>query len=64
MAYVFTRNTGNADAWGEAAILTASDRRADDNLGRSVAISGDAIVVEASAEDGGPGDPLKDSGAA
>lgn len=63
-AYVFSRNQGGADAWGEAAILRASDRQMDDDFGVSVAISGDTIVVGAHWEDGGAGDPLNNAGAA
>jgi hypothetical protein len=51
-AYVYTRNTGGADAWGEAAKLTASDAADDDWFGYSIAISGDAVVVGAPGEDG------------
>ncbi|MBN2146167.1 MAG: FG-GAP repeat protein, partial [Anaerolineales bacterium] len=63
-AYVFQRNQGGADLWGEVAILRASDAQSDDNLGASVAIAGDTIVVGADQEDGGFGDLLPNSGAA
>jgi hypothetical protein len=53
-AYVFERNEGGADNWGEVEKLTASDGAADDQFGRSVAISGDTIVVGA-AEQGSRG---------
>ena len=46
-AYVFERNLGGAGAWGERAILTASDGQLADFFGRSVAIDGDTIVVGA-----------------
>jgi hypothetical protein len=63
-AYVFERNEGGADNWGEVAKLTASDAQVSDDFGRSVSISGDTIVVGAGEEDGGPGDPLAGAGAA
>lgn len=46
-AYVFQRNAGGADAWGEVAKLTASDAAANDQFGYSVSISGDALTVGA-----------------
>jgi hypothetical protein len=62
-AYVYDRDVGGADNWGEATILRASDAGAYDYFGVSVAIDGDTVVVGASYEDGGAGDPLTDSGA-
>ncbi len=62
--YVFERNQGGADNWGQVQILRASDAQAYDNFGYSVAISGDTVVVGAFQEDGGPGDPLQGAGAA
>jgi hypothetical protein len=62
--YIFERNQGGANNWGEAAKLTASDAQILDNFGSSVGISGDTIVVGAIEEDGGPGDPLDLAGAA
>jgi len=50
-AYVFERNQGGADNWGQVTILRASDRQASDpfgdNFGSSVSISGDTLVVGA-----------------
>ena len=46
-AYIFTRNTGGADQWGEVAKLTASDGAANDQLGWTVSISGDMAIVGA-----------------
>lgn len=46
-AYVFARDEGGPDLWGEAAKLTASDGGGFDQFGESVAISGDHIVVGA-----------------
>jgi hypothetical protein len=63
-AYVFSRNRGMADGWGQARILRASDSADMDEFGISVSVSGDVIVVGAAYEDGGPGDPTSGSGAA
>jgi len=59
-AYVFVRNHGGADTWGEIAILTAPDGVEGDGFGRSVSISRDRIVVGAYRADG----PVADVGAA
>ena len=50
-AYIFERDEGGADNWGEVTKLTASDAQADDRFGTSVAISGDTAIVGAFAED-------------
>jgi hypothetical protein len=63
-AYLFERNQGGNGVWGQTAQLTAGDAQEDDRFGDSVAISGETIVVGARGEDGGPGDPLRDAGAA
>ena len=64
-AYVFERNKDGggttADNWGQVQKLTASDTGDDDYFGRSVAISGDTVVVGAWGENGAGGD---DRGAA
>ncbi len=54
-AYVFQRNEGGADNWGEVKKLTASDGQADDFFGYSVTVSGDTAVVGAHGEDAGGG---------
>jgi hypothetical protein len=51
-AYVFERDKGGSNQWGEVKKITASDSGDDDHFGRSVAISGDRIVVGAYMEDG------------
>ena len=51
-AYVFQRDAGGTDSWGEVIMLTASDAEAGDRFGASVAISGDIAVVGAAYEDG------------
>ncbi len=50
-AYVFQRDQGGADNWGEVKKLTASDAQASDEFGISVAVSGDTAVVGAQEED-------------
>ncbi len=52
-AYVFQRDEGGADNWGEVQKLTASDAQAGDFFGISVAISGDTAIVGAFFEDAG-----------
>ena len=54
-AYVFQRNQGGADNWGDVKKLTASDAQAGDNFGYSVTISGDTAVVGAVLEAAGGG---------
>jgi uncharacterized repeat protein (TIGR01451 family) len=62
-AYVFARNQGGAENWGQVKILLASDQQASDNFGKSVSISGDTLVVGAPNEDGGAGDLAGNAGA-
>ena len=52
-AYIFSRNQGGANNWGEVKRLTASDGLTNDGFGRSVAVDGDTIVVGAWADDVG-----------
>ena len=49
----YQRNQGEADGWGQAKKLAASDAENGDRFGYSVAISGDTIIVGAYGEDGG-----------
>jgi hypothetical protein len=65
-AYVFARNQGGPGNWGEVKKLVASDRQLNDRFGKSVAISGNRIVVGAQLEDGGcpPANPNCASGSA
>ena len=46
-AYVFYRNQGGPNAWGQVAKLTAADGAAQDYFGQSVSISDDTAVVGA-----------------
>ena len=57
-AYVFQRDEGGADNWGEVTKLTASDAQAGDLFGENVAVSGDTAVV------GANGNFFSDPGAA
>jgi hypothetical protein len=54
-AYVFTRNQGGPDNWGEVRKLTASDAAAHDSFGYSVAVDGDTVVVGADLGNNGAG---------
>ena len=54
-AYIFERNAGGADNWGEVKKITASDGAAGDNFGVSVSISGDVAVIGAFGDDNGKG---------
>ncbi len=49
--FVFERNAGGQDSWGEVKKLTASDMATDDEFGSSVAASGDTVVVGAPNDD-------------
>jgi hypothetical protein len=46
-AYIFERNQGGAENWGQVQKLTASDAAANDYFGYSVAINADTVVVGA-----------------
>ena len=46
-AYVFHRDMGGTDNWGQVRKLIASDAVPDDKFGKAVAISGDKIIVGA-----------------
>ncbi len=46
-AYVFERNWGGPENWGQVVKLLASDGAAQDEFGRSVSVSDDTIVVGA-----------------
>ena len=59
-AYIFERNQGGANNWGQVAKLMASDGAAIDGFGINVAISGDTAVVGACCDD----DNGTDSGSA
>ena len=52
-AYIFRRDEGGANNWGEVKKLTASDAAAGDLFGEGVAISGDTAIVGAHHDDFG-----------
>jgi len=52
-AYVFYRDRGGPDAWGQVAKLTADDGAAMDRFGRFLSVSGEAVVVGVSSADVG-----------
>jgi len=54
-AYVFERDAGGLENWGEVKILTPNSGSSNDDFGQSVSISGDTVVVGASSDnDAGP----------
>ena len=50
-AYIFARDKGGANNWGEVAKLTPDDGAADDLFGSSVGIDGNIAVVGAYLDD-------------
>ncbi|MBU1695136.1 MAG: hypothetical protein KKC51_14395, partial [Verrucomicrobia bacterium] len=52
-AYIFERNAGGTNAWGQVAKLTASDKAATNYFGTSVSVAGDVALVGANAADPG-----------
>ena len=50
-AYIFKRNTGGINNWGQVKKLTASDGAAGDEFGYSVLISGDTAIVGSVGDD-------------
>ncbi|RLD09335.1 MAG: hypothetical protein DRI44_08700, partial [Chlamydiae bacterium] len=52
-AYIFERNYGGTNNWGEVKKLVALDAQADDKFGYSVTVAGDVIVVGSPYEDAG-----------
>ncbi|MBN1432570.1 MAG: PGF-pre-PGF domain-containing protein [Methanomicrobiaceae archaeon] len=52
-AYIFSRNHGGENNWGEVAILNASDKSANSLFGYSVSISGDNAIIGTPAADPG-----------
>ncbi len=62
--YIFQRNINGLDSWGEVAALYADDGEASDFFGSAVAVDRGTLVVGAWGEDGGPGSPTSNAGAA
>lgn len=65
-AYIFKKDYGGTDNWGEIRKITASDRETEDRFGKSVAIFDEYIVVGAPEENyiGAGGNFQNDAGAA
>lgn len=63
-AYLFSRNEGGSNNWGQVKKFSAPVRKTDDYYGNAVAISGDHIVVAAylEDEDANEANPLLSSG--
>jgi len=51
-AYVFYRDQGGADAWGEVVKLTASDGDVEDFLGKAIAVDDGRVIIGAYGDDG------------
>ena len=62
--YVFERDEGGPDNWGQVIKLLPGDAQPGDGFGNAVAVSGDTLVAGSPTERGGPGDPLPWAGAA
>lgn len=63
IAYIFYRDEGGPNAWGMVDLIKAEDAHWEDEFGYAVAIKGDTISVGVPGEDGGPLDPLSNTGA-
>jgi hypothetical protein len=51
-AYIFYRNQGGADAWGQLKKIAAADADDGDGFGFAVAIDGDTVIVGSDGADG------------
>ena len=65
-AYIFAKDQGGADTWGQVKKIVASDRGATDLFGSAVSISGNYVIVGAYQEDqdASGGTMLTDAGSA
>ena len=64
-AYVFQRDLGGSNNWGQVKKITAPDPVAADNFGNALAIDADVIIIGAIRDDDAcPGNPNCNSGAA
>jgi hypothetical protein len=65
-AYIYNKDLGGTNHWGEVKKIISSDRSANDYFGTSVSISGDYVVVGATGEtlDQSGGASLTNAGAA
>lgn len=51
MVYLYERNEGGPDAWGEVLKLTADDGEANDSFGLGVGLDGNTLIVGAASDD-------------
>jgi uncharacterized repeat protein (TIGR01451 family) len=51
IAYMYSKDQGGADNWGEYDQMTASDEAANNNYGANIGISGSYVIVGASGDD-------------
>lgn len=65
-AYIYEKDNGGVDNWGELKKIVSSDRASSDYFGNAVSISDDYIVVGASSEDqdAGGGNTMSAAGSA
>jgi hypothetical protein len=65
-AYIFAKDQGGTDNWGQVKKIVASDRTASDNFGIAVSISGSYVLVGANNEDedASGGNPFSSAGSA
>jgi len=65
-AYIFKKDQGGTDNWGQVKKIVASDRAAIDQFGFSVSISGDYVLIGADreSEDANGANTLYDAGSA
>jgi len=63
-AYIFKRNLGGVNHWGQVKKLVASDRKETDQFGLAVAISGENVIIGAPFDDvtGSGGVQIKNAG--
>ena len=63
-AYIFSKDEGGTDNWGQVKKITASDRKVNALFGSSVSVSDDKLIVGARGEvhDAGGGDSLTNAG--
>jgi FG-GAP repeat len=54
-AYVFRKDQGGTNTWGQVSKLTAGDAVADDHFGAAVSVSGNSVIVGAPERDDGSG---------
>ncbi len=63
--FVFKKNQGGTDNWGQIAKVVSTDRQAGDKFGSAIAVSGSVAIVGAPFQDtdAGNANPIPDAGA-